>query len=120
MSGLQITVVTLLVLSLIANVVFIYLLIRFVKRLMQFDDLYQYLIDDIEINLNQFSRIRSSSLLCDDDEVRSAHKNMVVMSMRLDEFTSRMEEVTGQKLRKTTTPMSTINVTKEAEKIPNG
>jgi hypothetical protein len=77
-------------------------------------------MDDVETNLKQFERIRKSNILSDDDEVRSAHKNMMTMSVRLDEFANQMEEITGKKLRKVTQPMKPINVTKEAEKLNNG
>ena len=106
--------------SITANGVLVYLLVSFIKRLLQYDDLYQYLFDDVETNLSQFERIRKSSLLSDDDEVRNAHRNMVTMAMRMDEFANRMEEMTGKKMRKTTKPMNPINVTKEADKIING
>jgi len=108
-----------LVVSLIANAALTFFLTRFLKRLLQYDDLYQYLVDDIEVNLGQFERIRKSSLLSDDDEVQRAHKSMMVMSARLDEFVNRMEETTGLQLRKVTKPMSPVNVTKAAEDIAN-
>ena len=109
-----------LVLSLIINAALGFVLKRFTTRLLQYDELYQYLIDDVEVNLSQFDKIRKSSLMSDDDEVRSAHKNMMVMAARMDEYATRMEEIAGKPLRKVTRPMTPINVTKEAEKLSNG
>lgn len=109
-----------LVLSLLANAALVFFLVRYLKRLFQYDDLYQILIDDVETNLEQFERMRKSSFLSDDDEIRNAHKNMMTMAARLDEFARQMEEISGNKLRKVTRPMQPINVTKEAEKLTNG
>ena len=109
--------ITILILSIIVNAVLGFLLQRFVRRVLQYDDLYQYLIDDVETNLVQFDRMRKSSLLSDDDQVRSAHKNMMTMAMRMDEFANKMEEIVGKKLRKVTRPMKPVNVTEEVDKI---
>jgi len=106
-----------LILSLLVNAGLVFALIRYVNRLFQYDDLYQYLISDVETNLVQFERMRKSMLLADDDEVRKAHKAMMTMSVRMDEFANQMEELTGVKLRKVTKPMEPINVTKEADKL---
>lgn len=103
--------------SVLLNIGLGYVLRRYLKRLFEYDDLYQVMIDDVETNLSQFERMRKSSILTDDDEVRSAHKNMMVMASRLDEFANQMEEVAGRKLRKVSKPMQPVNVTKEAEKL---
>jgi hypothetical protein len=86
-------------------------------RLFQYDELYQLLIDDVETNLVQFERMSKSSIMSDDDEVRSSHKKMMLMAARMDEFANRMEEIGGQPLRKVTRPMKPINVTEEANKL---
>lgn len=106
-----------LLLSLLLNIGLAFFLRRYLVRLFQYDDLYQYLIDDLETNLKQFERMRSSTLLSDDDQVRQAHKNMMVMAARLDEFATQMEEIAGQPLRKVTKPMQPVNVTKAAEDL---
>ncbi len=106
-----------LLLSLSLNVGLGYILRRYITRLFQYDDLYQILIDDVETNLRQFDRIRGSSLMSDDDQVRNAHRNMMTMAARMDEFATRMEEIEGKPLRKVTKPMQPINVTREAEKL---
>lgn len=108
------------ILQFIMIAVLVFVLKRFIRRLFQYDDLYQILFDDIEINLKQFERIRKSYLMSDDDEIRSAHKNMTTMAMRLDEFAIRMEETTGKKMRKITAAMQPVDVKAEAEKIYNG
>jgi hypothetical protein len=108
-------------LSAVANAVgmkrVLIILRHMVIRLAQYDELYQLMIDDIELNIKQFERMRKMSVLSDDDEVRIAHKNMMTMASRLDEFITQMEEISGQKLRKVTQPIPVINVTHEAEKL---
>lgn len=104
-------------LSFIVNIALAFFLRTYITRLFQYDDLYQILIDDVEANLKQFDRMRKSSFLSDDDEVQKAHKSMMFMASRMDEFANQMEEIGGKKLRKVTRPMTPINVTKEADKL---
>ena len=88
-----------------------------VTRLFQMDDFYNQLMDDIETNLQQFERMRKMSVLGDEPEIERAHKNMMWMAARLDEFASQMEEMSGQKLRKKTTPMPVETMDKFADKV---
>lgn len=88
-----------------------------IMRLFQYDDFYNLLMDDVETNLQQFATMRKMNIIGDEPEIVQAHKNMMVMSARLDEFATQMEEMSGQKLRKKTEPMKPVNVTKAAEKL---
>lgn len=86
-------------------------------RLFQYDDFYNLLMDDVETNLVQFERMRKMNVIGDEPEIEKAHKSMMTMAARLDEFAKQMEEMSGQPLRKVTKPMQPINVTKEADKV---
>jgi hypothetical protein len=95
----MIFIAILLVLSLAANVALGVFGARLVKRCFQFEDVFQFLVDDIEINLKQFNRMAHSMVLGNDAEIRAAHKNMMVMNQRLSEILTRMEEAGGRPLR---------------------
>lgn len=75
------------------------LLVRGARRLLQYDEVFQYISGDIQTNLKQFERISQSSVTGNDAEIVMAHKNMMVMAVRLNEILLRMEEVTGKRFR---------------------
>lgn len=95
----MLTLIILLVTSVIANGVLVFLLIRATKRLLQYDEVFQYMAGDIQTNLHQFYRMSKSSILGGEPEIVMAHKNMVVMAQRLNEILTQMEEVTGKRFR---------------------
>lgn len=72
---------------------------RFSRRLFQFDDLFEILVRDIDLNIAFFDKLLTTPLFDDSQEVRTANQNMSVISKRLDEFVRQMEEVTNRKLR---------------------
>jgi hypothetical protein len=74
-------------------------LYRTVTRLIAYDDLFQLLADDVQTNLRQFEKMQSGVMMSNEPEVMEAHKNMMIMAKRLNEFINRMEELTGLKLR---------------------
>lgn len=86
-------------LSVAANVVLSYVLVRFSRRLLQFDDLFSLLARDIDVNTRYFQKLLSTPLFDDSQEVKSANNNMAIISKRLDEFVTRMEEVSNKQLR---------------------
>lgn len=96
--------IVLLLLSLVANVALGYAFKRLTVRLFAYDDIFQYLVDDIEVNLAQFDRMSKSAILGNDTEIVAAHKNMMVMSVRLNEILQRAEE-NGGKILRTPTPL---------------
>lgn len=91
-------VISLLVISLIVNAVTSYLIVRASRRLLEFDELFELLADDIGTNLRYFEKLKTTPLISDTQEVQNAHKNMVVMGERLEEFVKRIEEQTGRSL----------------------
>lgn len=110
MTGYSIFVTVLLFLSLCVHGLTLYFLWMASKKLLQFDDLVNYLVDDVEANIGYFDKLTTTPLLMDSPEIRDANKNMVVMSARLDEYLNRFEELTGTKVRKVTTPKPPVAV----------
>ena len=72
---------------------------RFFRKAMIYDEIFQYIAGDIEINLKQFVRMSVSPMLQGDSEVQTAHRNMIVMGKRLEEIRLRMEAASGLNLR---------------------
>lgn len=89
-----------LVFSVILNILLAIVIFRLSSRLLAFDDVFQLLVDDIDVNIKFFAKLLSTPLFENSQEVREANKNMGIISMRLDEFVKRMEETTGKNLRK--------------------
>jgi len=87
-------------LSLVLNIALVYLLIRAAWKLVQFDDLFTYLVDDIDINIRYFDKLIQSPTLIDSPEIKEAQRNMSIMSKRLAEYVLRMEELLNKKLVK--------------------
>ena len=85
--------------SVLTNIIMLVMIFRFGRKLLQYDEVIQFITDDIETNLRQFARMESSSVMNGEPEIQQAHKNMMVMSRRLDEILNRMEETSGLKLR---------------------
>ena len=72
---------------------------RFYRKALIYDEIFQFLYDDIETNLMQFSRMHSSNVLSNEPEIETAHRNMIIMGKRLNEILLRFEEASGLRLR---------------------
>ena len=72
---------------------------RFYRKAVIYDEIFQYLAGDIDVNLKQFRRMSVSPVLSGDNEIQDAHRNMMVMAKRLDEILNRMEGASGLSLR---------------------
>ena len=90
--------------SLVVNLVMLLLLVRASKSLLAFDDLVNYLADDLETNVQYFDKLTNTPVLSNAPEIIDANRNMSIMSKRLDEFLTRFEELTGKKVRVKTSP----------------
>lgn len=80
-------------------IVLSYIVYRLSKRLLEFDDLFELLTHDIEVNVKYFKKLLSTPLLENAPEIITVHKNMGIIAERLDEFVNRMEETANRELR---------------------
>jgi hypothetical protein len=99
-----VTLVILLVLVslLLAGAVFV--AYRFYRRAVIYDEVFQFIYGDIELNLRQFQKMKTSAVTSNEPEIETAHRNMMVMGKRLNEILSRMEEASGLNLRPPVAP----------------
>ncbi len=72
---------------------------RFYRKAVVYDEVFQYLADDIHINLLQFVKMQKMNVMMDEPEIQQAHRNMAIMAKRLNEILTRMEEASGIRLR---------------------
>jgi hypothetical protein len=82
------------VLLLIAVALFA-IVIVFAKRLLQLDELFHALVDDVRINIDYLKKLAETPLFENSQEVRTAHRNMSIIAARLNEFSIRMKEQTN-------------------------
>lgn len=90
--------------SILVNLLFITLLVRASRQLLAFDDMVNYLADDLETNVQYFEKLTTTPVLSNAPEIVDANRNMSIMAKRLDEFLNRFEELTGKKIRVKTSP----------------
>lgn len=93
------TITVVLIVSLAVNVILVGIVFRLIQKLLGYDEIFQYMVDDIETNLKQFARMEATPVLSNEPEVQKAHHNMVIMRKRLDEILRQMESMSGLKLR---------------------
>lgn len=88
--------IVLFVLSVSINAALIFVIFRLSKKLLQFDELFDLLSEDIDTNIKYFKKLLSTPLFEASQEVRTANKNMEVMSLRLEEFSLRFDELSNR------------------------
>lgn len=76
--------------------------LRLSRRLLEFDELFELLVHDIDTNIGYFDSVSEHPLLGNTEEIVTADRNMRIMRARLDEYVLRMEELSSRKLRKKT------------------
>ncbi len=81
------------------NVAAGYVIVRLSKRLLAFDDLFEMLLHDIEVNIKYFDSVSESPLVSNAQEVIEADRNMRMMRLRLEEYTIRISEQSHKKKR---------------------
>jgi len=81
---------------------------RFYRKCVVYDEVFQYISDDITTNLLQFQRMMKSNVMSNEPEIKAAHSNMAVMGRRLNEILQRMEEATGLELRPPPSPQRPV------------
>jgi len=66
------------------------------KKLILFDDIFDVIVDDVDINFSYLDELIKTPLFENSPEVLTAHKNMEIIHKRLDEIVMRVEEMTGK------------------------
>lgn len=94
----------LLCLSLLLHCVAVFVIMRLSRRLLQFDELFELLARDVDVNIRFFQKLLATPLFDNSQEVKTANHNMGIISKRLDEFVNKMEEATNRKLREKEVP----------------
>ena len=72
---------------------------RFYRKCVIYDEVFQFLADDVVANLMHFQKMMSGNVLSNEPEVKEASRLMTIMGRRLNEILQRMEEVSGLRLR---------------------
>ncbi len=85
--------------ELIIIIVLAYLLYRALKKLFQFDSLFELLSHDIDTNLKYFAKLSVLPLFSNSQEIQSAHNNMKIMALRLNEYLEQMETLSNKTLK---------------------
>lgn len=91
--------------SFVANIIGGWVIYRFAKRLFTFDDLFEMLLHDLDVNISYFKEIQSSPLLSNAQEVVEADRNMRIMRIRLEEYALRIEDISSKR-RKNKEPIN--------------
>lgn len=91
----MILLIILLALSVLVNVGLAILLRMFMKKLLQFDEVFGLLGDDVMTNISFFDKLLSTPLFMASPEIEEAHKNMNLMRLRLQEYALRIGETRG-------------------------
>lgn len=66
------------------------------KKLILFDDIFDIIVDDVDINFSYLDELIKTPLFENSPEVLTAHKNMEIIHKRLEEIVMRVEEMTGK------------------------
>lgn len=96
---IEVVLATFLALSVLVNLGLAYVIYTLINRLLQFDELFELLSDDVEVNVKFFQKLLSTPLFEASNEIIIANNNMAIISQRLNEFVLRMEELTNRKLK---------------------
>lgn len=82
--------------SIILNIVAGFSLYKLIRRVLDLDELFELLLDDIEINVEYFNKLLMTPLFDNSQEVKTANHNMMIISKRLTEFALRIKEKTNK------------------------
>lgn len=80
-------------LSILINLTLGYLLIKSIKRMLDFDDLYELLSHDIETNIAYFSKLVDTPLFSNSPEILDAQRNIKIMRDRMNEYSIRIDDI---------------------------
>lgn len=82
--------------SALLNVVLVFVALRLSRKLLQFDELFDMLSDDVQTNVEYFKKLLATPLLNNSPEVISMQKNIDLIGRRLQEYALRMNETTNK------------------------
>lgn len=85
-----------LVLSVIINLVVLPVLYKFGKKLVQFDNLFELMSDEINSAISFFEKLLQKPLFMASPEIEEAHVNMNLLRHRLKELVAQMGELQGK------------------------
>lgn len=71
--------------------------VRFSKRLLQFDEMFSYLNDDVNSNLKHLEETLAKPLFLDTPEVVEMNRKFSIMKKRMEEYALRISENRGLK-----------------------
>lgn len=86
-------------LSLVVNIGLVFVALRLSRRVLEFDDLFDLLSHDIEMNVKFFEKLLATPLFENSLEVKTANRNMGIISQRLREFSLRLAETSNRKTK---------------------
>lgn len=89
-----------LVVSLLLNGLLFFMVRRSMGRLLEFDELFDLFVHDIETNVKYFEKLLNSPLFSNAPEYLTAHRNMQIIARRLAEYSNRMFELTNREQKK--------------------
>jgi hypothetical protein len=72
-----------------------YVIYKFAKRLLQFDQLVEHMLNDFDSNITFLGKLLETPVLEHSEEIIDAHHGMAVMQARLMEIVQQMAELTG-------------------------
>lgn len=100
----MIVTVVLLLISAPLNIVLSVLLFKAARKMIQFDELFELMVDELHINISFFEKLMQKPLFMASPEIEEAHINMNLMLVRFKEFVSQMSELTGKSLERKKLP----------------
>ena len=77
-----------LVISLLSNVVFYFIMRRFALRTMQFDNAFNKIQDDVEVFIEYFDSLLAKSTFSNSQDVIALSSNMKIMKNRFEQHVS--------------------------------
>ncbi len=90
----------LLILSLLVNAGLVYILVRFSKRLMQYDDLFDIVGQDLNMNMDYLNDMLNKNIMTNAPEILTFDRNLRYMKERMVEVVNAINEQREPRLPK--------------------
>ena len=91
--------VTIIFVLIVILAVVVFAAYRFYRKAVIYDEIITFIYEDVETNIMQFGKMSKTNVMMADNEIQTAHRNMMIMGRRLEEILIRMESATGLRLR---------------------